>query len=182
VTADGRFLLAANYTGGTVASFRLAADGAIAEQVDVVRHEGRGPDPDRQDGPHSHMVVLDDTQTLVSVVELGLDAIRSYRLDDARLHPVATTVLPPGSGPRQLVRSVDSGRAWVLAELAGRLLTLEESAPGRFEVTGDGPASGRFGDNQPAQLTLSADGRRAYVSNRGPNTVSVFAIDEMPPR
>lgn len=182
VTPDGRHLLAANYGSGTVTTFGLADDGRIAGLTDLIRHHGSGPDPVRQDAAHPHMIVLADSGRLVSVVDLGSDQIRSYQLrSDGTLAPAAVSALPPGTGPRQLVRRPDSTRGWILAELAGTLLTVDEPSPGRFTVRATIASSETPTPNLPAQLTLSEDGRHAYVTNRGPNTITVFALDAEQP-
>jgi 6-phosphogluconolactonase len=177
VTLDGQHLLAANY-GGSVAVFALDEGGGLRYRTCVVEHSGHGPVSDRQESAHPHQIVLDATSELVSVVDLGADEIRSYRwADHGVLEPATVSVFPPGTGPRQLVRSATSTRAFVLAELAAALVAVEETAPGSFEVCGAVAASGRPGRNLPSQLTLSRDGRFAYVSNRIPDTIAVFAVD-----
>jgi 6-phosphogluconolactonase len=177
VTPDGRHLVAANY-GGSVAVFALDEVGGLRHRTCLVEHSGHGPVADRQESAHPHSIVLDPTGELVSVVDLGADEIRSYRwADDGKLVPASVSVLPPGTGPRQLVRSGTSARTFVLAELAATLVAVDETAPGSFEVRGAVPASARPGRNLPAQLTLSLDGRFAYVSNRIPDTIAVFALD-----
>lgn len=185
VTGDGRFLIVANYTGGTVAVFALDADGRMTERTDVVQHDlvqhGSGPLADRQQTPHPHMVVLTadgpGNGRGVSVVDLGTDSIHSYRLSGSgRLLPVAISVLPPGSGPRQLVRQPGTSTGYVVAELAGSLIAVEETALGEFAAQAPVLASSAPGVNLVAQLTLTADGRIGYLSNRGPNSISVFDL------
>jgi 6-phosphogluconolactonase len=179
VTADERYLLVTNYGGGSVAVFALDAEGRITARTDLVQHTGLGPDSDRQEGPHPHMVVLDGS--LVSVVDLGTDEIRSYRLStDGTLTASAVAGLPPGTGPRQLSRGPD--HAYVVSELTASLVWLDETAPGEFTVLGAVQASEQDVRNLPAQLTLAHQGRFAYLSNRGPNSIAVFALDGAQPR
>jgi 6-phosphogluconolactonase (cycloisomerase 2 family) len=174
ITADARHLLAANYGSGSVSVFALDDDGRITGRTDLVEHAGNGPVTDRQEGPHAHMVVVDGA--LVTVIDLGTDEIRGYRLtDDGRLTAEAVSPLPPGTGPRQLARGRD--HAYVVGELAASLVTLDETAPGVFVRVGEVRASQSDARNLPAQLTLSADARHAYLSNRGPNTIAVFSLD-----
>ena len=178
VTPDGRHLVAANY-GGSVAVFALDEAGGLRHRTCLVEHSGHGPVSDRQESAHPHSIVIDPTGEIVSVVDLGADEIRSYRwADHGILDAAAVSVFPPGTGPRQLVRSGTSSRAFVLAELAAALVAVDETEPGSFEVRGAVTASARPGRNLPAQLTLSRDGRFGYVSNRVPDTISVFALAE----
>ncbi|MEO9238719.1 MAG: beta-propeller fold lactonase family protein, partial [Jatrophihabitantaceae bacterium] len=167
ISPDGRRLYAANYGSGSLAAFELAADGSIIARTDLAAHSGHGPDEDRQAGPHVHMVVLDELAEpageLISAVDLGIDQVVSYRLDNGLLSAIAVTSLPAGCGPRQLVRSAMPGRAYLVAELSGQLLTLDELGPGSFEVVATTPASEQPIRNLPAQFSLSADGRLGYL-------------------
>jgi 6-phosphogluconolactonase (cycloisomerase 2 family) len=181
VTPDGRHLLAANYGSGDVTVLALDTHGAPAGRTGFAAHTGSGPVADRQDGPHAHMITLDAAGTLVCVTDLGSDTLWSYRLEPSgALTPVAAGALPPGTGPRQLLRTAP-GRAQAVAELSGALLTLGEDSPGVFSVRAAAPASGRPGPNQPAQFSASPDGRFGYLSNRGPDTLAVFDLTTDPP-
>lgn len=180
VTPDRRYLLCANYGGGSLAVFRLDGDGGLGERTDLVTHSGSGKDPVRQDGPHVHMVVPHDQNDLVSVVDLGTDEIHSYRLSSTgRLSLVAASPTGDGSGPRHLVRDPASARAYVVGELASTLMVLDEAADGVFTVRATMPATiaSSGGINFPAHLALSGDGRFLYVSNRGADRITVFATD-----
>jgi 6-phosphogluconolactonase len=177
VGPDGRYLLAANYGGGSVTAFALDDAGRLDSRTSTIQHSGHGPVAGRQDSAHPHSVVLDPTGELVSVVDLGTDEIRSYRWHEGvTLDLVSVTQLPAGTGPRQIVRSGTSRRAYLLTELTAELISLQETAPGRFEVIDTKPASAVEGRNLPAQLTLSQDREFAYISNRIPNTISVFDL------
>ena len=173
---DGRFLLCANYTGGSVAVFALAEDGNLLDRTDLVAHHGHGPDPHRQDAAHVHMVVP-GPGGLVSAVDLGADEIRGYRLDDGgRLIPGPVSALPPGTGPRQLVRRPGTDLGYVVGELAGTLLTVREVTPGSFTVLHTGPATARH-DGQPLPAHLELAGVRLLLSSRGPDCVTSFALE-----
>jgi 6-phosphogluconolactonase (cycloisomerase 2 family) len=176
VVGDGRFLVVANYSGGSVAVFPLDDEGRPGARTDLVLHHGSGPVPERQTSAHPHMVVPDGPDTLV-VVDLGADELVGYRIGgDGRLHQRSLTPLPPGTGPRQLVRA---GTRWLLAaELSAELMVLTGDAETGFTVGAAVAASARPGPNQPAQLTVTSDGTVALLSNRGPDTVSVFDVSD----
>ncbi|MEO3751188.1 lactonase family protein [Streptomyces sp. B6B3] len=177
VTPDGDYLLAANYGSGSVAVFGLDERGAPTRRADLVEHSGSGPVEDRQEGPHAHMVTLDPAGSLVCVTDLGSDRIWAYRLRaDGTLARVAASALPPGTGPRQLVRAPGGGRGFAVAELGSELLVLSEEEPGAFVPRGSCAASDRPGTNFPAHLALSPDGLRGYLSNRGADTVATFDL------
>ncbi|MEV6873812.1 beta-propeller fold lactonase family protein [Amycolatopsis sp. NPDC051128] len=179
VTPDGRFLLCANYTGGSLAVFSLSSSGAIEERTALVRHSGSGPVSDRQEAAHVHMAVPSPEGTVVSAVDLGTDEIRSYTLSSSgTLEPLAVSSLPPGTGPRQLVRRPGTDLAYVVGELAGTLVTVRETSPGAFEVVTSTPStlSAPQVPNLVAHLELA--GERLYLSNRGPDCVTEFALDD----
>ncbi|WP_062214838.1 lactonase family protein [Streptomyces sp. NBRC 109706] len=176
VTPDGRHVVVAHYGSGSAAVFAVDEEGRLQERTDLAVLSGSGPHRERQEAPHAHMVVLDASGSLVTVVDLGTDTLWSFSLTpDGRLVDRTAAMLPAGCGPRQLVRD-GAGRAYLVAELTGELIALREPAPGAFEVVASVPASGRPEENAGAQLTLGADGRFGYVSNRGPDTVTVFAL------
>jgi 6-phosphogluconolactonase (cycloisomerase 2 family) len=173
VTADGHYLVCANYGSGSVAAFALRADGSFQWRTDLVQHGGHGPHPVRQTGPHCHHVSVDGD--LVHVVDLGTDHIVHYGLsDDGRLEPRGASPGPTGHGPRHLV-SHPSGRHFVADELSSTLSTYDRE----FRFLGARPATtvAPSGDNFPSELLLSADGRLLYLANRGNNSITTYAVE-----
>ena len=168
VDSTGRFLVTVNYTGGSVAVHALDDDGRIGTRTDLVQHERLGTH-ERQAAPHPHMVRVDGVSLLVT--DLGGDAVYRYRLDGAGvLHRSAIIDTPPESGPRHIARAGD--RWYVTAELSGEVLTFDDN----WEFRGAVPLSRTGTQSQPAEIIASTDGRFLYVANRGPDTVSVFAL------
>jgi 6-phosphogluconolactonase len=167
---DGH-LMAANYGSGSVSVHPVSADGVIGSRTDLVRHEGSGPNPDRQEEPHTHQVQIAPDGT-VTVVDLGIDRLVHYRLEDGRLHRIGETAVPAGAGPRHYVVHPD-GRWFVAAEVGSAVLTLEKGA---FVASIPASTSGVF--NQPSAIALSADGRYVYLANRGAESVSVFRVGD----
>ena len=169
---SGRFLLTANYSGGSISVHRLGPDGSIGPRTDLVRHERHGDGP-RQEQAHPHMIRAVDDGLLVS--DLGGDAIYRYQLTaDGELKPDGVVATPPGSGPRHILPAAD--RYYVTAELSGQVLSYDRD----WQLVSAVPASKADGPNQPSELV--SDGSYLYVGNRGPNTVSVFALDGDLPR
>jgi 6-phosphogluconolactonase len=172
VDPSGRFLITANYSGGSISVHRLDPDGSIRERTDLVRHEGRGHHP-RQEAAHPHMVRAIADGLLVT--DLGGDGIYRYQLtDEGRLTADGVTRTPPGSGPRHVLPV--GARYYVTAELSGEVLVYDRD----WRLLGTVPASTSPGQNQPSELV--SDGRYLYVANRGPNTVAVFDIQSELPR
>jgi 6-phosphogluconolactonase (cycloisomerase 2 family) len=184
ITGDARFLLCSNYSSGSLAVFALAEDGTVTGQTDLVQHEGSGPHAERQEAAHVHMSVERDG--VVSVVDLGTDEIRSYTLaDNGKLAPLAVSAMPPGTGPRQLVRRPGSDLAYVVGEVAGTLVVVREGPLGTFTPVTTVPATkepyveGPKGPNWVAHLELHGD--RLYLSNRNPDCVTEFDVSDEAP-
>jgi 6-phosphogluconolactonase len=172
VDPSGRFLITANYSGGSISVHELAEDGRIGIRTDLVQHERSGDQP-RQAGPHPHMVRAVEGGLLV--IDLGGDAIYRYQLtDDGRLELADLTPTPAGSGPRHVLPVGD--RYYITAELSGEVLAYDQG----WNFVGIVPASSAEGQNQPSELV--SNGRYLYVANRGPDTVSVFGLDGELPR
>lgn len=167
VDPSGRHVLTANYGDGRVSVHPLGPDGAAAPHTDVIALDGRGPEPERQAGPHAHQVLFADE--VLMVCDLGSDRIRRFRFDAGAAAPEAPVLLPPGFGPRHVARARD--RAWVVGELEPAVHALPDGPP--VPVA----AADTAVRNHPSAILASPDGRFLYVANRGPDTVTVLAAD-----
>ena len=184
VHPSGRFVLVANYAGGSVAVLPASPDGAIGDAVDVVNFVGNGSDSGRQSRPHAHMVVVDcagrGQRDQVLVVDLGMDRVYRYELvtSTGRLRRVGEVALPAGSGPRHLV--VAGSYAYVAGELDSTVSVVDLEAAGGVGAVISSVATRPWGSNgisYPSAIRLSPDSRFCYVANRGPETVSVFQVE-----
>ncbi|GAA4897437.1 6-phosphogluconolactonase (cycloisomerase 2 family) [Stackebrandtia albiflava] len=181
VHPSGRFLLVANYGSGTVAVLPIADDGSLEDPVCVVQHEGGGPDLPRQDGPHAHQAVTDPTGRWILCCDLGTDQVVVYRLDEetGRLHRHSAADFRPGQGVRHLAFSPRGDRAFVTAELSSELVRCDWDADAGVLTPGesvntlsmDGKPVER---NYPGAVVVSVDGSRAYVTNRGHDSIAVI--------
>ncbi|MBX7265489.1 lactonase family protein [Micromonospora sp. Llam7] len=179
VAPDGGHLFVANYGGGSVTVFPLDPQGSPGERTDLVEHQGRGADPERQERAHAHMVSPGTGRAPLFAVDLGTDSIYRYDLDAAsgRLVPRAPRVrTAPGVGPRHLARHPDGRRCYVSGELDGSVLAYQLTDDGALHQRGRVDASDRAGHVQPSEVAVGPDGRFLYVSNRGVGTVTVFAL------
>lgn len=177
---ERRFLALANYGDGSLAVIALDPEtGRIAELVDVVRHAGRGADPKRQASPHVHCVVFAERGEALYAVDLGLDRVMRYELQDGRLGKGEVAFeAPPGSGPRHLVLDHGAGHAWLISELSAELTLLQER--GRSFVPVDAIATATVpqpsgGANLGGHLALSGDGG-VLVTNRGHDSLVAFDL------
>lgn len=181
ITPDARHLLCSNYSSGSLSVFALAEDGRITGQTDLVQHEGSGPRADRQEAAHVHMAVTRDH--IVSVVDLGTDEISTYEVaDNGKLTPLSVSAMPPGTGPRQLVRRPGTDLAYVVGEVAGTLVVVREDPMGTFTPVTVVPATKTPYTEKPnwvAHLELAGD--RLYLSNRNPDCVTEFDISAEEP-
>jgi 6-phosphogluconolactonase len=185
VDKDGRNLLVANYSGGTVAVLPLAPEGTLRSATSVRRHEGSGPDPARQEGPHAHAVVLDAAERFALEADLGADRIYADRFDGAagRLEPndPGTTPLDPGSGPRHLAWHPSGRFLYAINELRSTLTVFRyDAARGALTArqTITTLPAGFTGLNTAAEVMVDDDGRFLYSSNRGDDSLAVFTVDE----
>jgi 6-phosphogluconolactonase len=179
----GRVVLVANYGGGSITTIPVARDGRLQTAKTVVRHAGTGADPVRQAAPHAHCIVADPANRYVLAVDLGIDAILTYRFDErtgsiAVVTPGAAT--KPGAGPRHLTFHPNGRFAYVVNELDSTLAVFtydgERGALDEVQVTAASP-NGTVSDNHPADVHVAASGRHLYASNRGDDTIAVFVID-----
>ena len=195
VDRSGKFAFAVNYAhepwegygpdlpGHAVAVFPIRDDGGLDPAVSMVSHKGSGPVPDRQTWPHPHCAVASPDNRFVIVTDLGADRIVSYKFDDGRLstvgapHPLAVA---PGAGPRHFIFSAGGDRAYAINELNGTIVYLGyEAATGALQLRqtiSTLPAT-HTTLNNCADLHLSSDGRFLYGSNRGHDSIAVFAVN-----
>jgi 6-phosphogluconolactonase len=180
LNADESLLAVANYGSGSVALYRLdPASGLPIEPPTVGVNSGSGPHPDRQDGPHAHCVCFSRDQRWLFVADLGTDEILAYSVDSSSGSIGERTTAfaaPAGSGPRHLFFHPILPLAVLVSELANTL-TLLRVDEGRL-VAGQAIStlpSGFAGESLAGQVSLNASGDRVYVTNRGHNSIGVFA-------
>lgn len=186
VDRGGRHVLVANYTGGSVAVLPIGADGRLGPASAAVQHTGSSVDPARQKAPHAHAVNLDAANRYAYVADLGLDKVLIYRFDPAggSLAPAAPPFasVKPGSGPRHLAFHPGGRFAYVINEMTCNITAFGvDSASGALREiesvstlpAGQGVAAGY----STAEIMVHPSGRFLYGSNRGHDTIAVFAID-----
>jgi 6-phosphogluconolactonase len=185
VSPDGRHVLVANYLGGTFAVLPVRVDGRLGPATDVVVVTGRGPDRERQEGPHPHQVVFDPAGAFVHGPDLGTDRIWTWRLEAASgvLVPnePADAPVAAGSGPRHLAFHPDGRFAYVVGELASTVTAFAyDGARGTFtwlQTVSTLPAD-HGGPNHCAEIAVHPGGAFVYASNRGHDSIAGFALDQ----
>jgi len=169
VHPSGAFLFTSLYGGGATVTHPIHADGTVGAKSDT-RKQGSGS--------HAHQVVVDPTGAFVLAVDLGRDRIFGYVLDPAagKLTAAGQTALAAGSGPRHLAFHPAGAFAYVAGE-NNSTVTVCAWADGVLTPGQVLPAAPDTGvTNYPGEIAVSADGRFVYVSNRGTNTIGVFAV------
>ncbi|MEU6683347.1 lactonase family protein [Streptomyces sp. NPDC046832] len=179
VHPGGRWLLSANYGTGSVAVHPIDASGALGERTDLVRHSAPPPGPG-QEGPHAHQVVTSPDGGHVLAVDLGTDTVYTYRLDEkaGTLTEVGRARTRPGAGPRHLTFHPGGRYAYLANEADDTVAVCSyDRASGRVTV-GEAQSTGTgSGTNHPAQILVTANGRYAYLANRGHNSLTRYAVE-----
>lgn len=175
-------LLVANYTGGNLALLPIHNDGTLGPVADLKQHEGSGP-KQQQNGPHAHCVILDPTESHALAADLGIDRVMIYRFNPAtrKLLPgkQPSANLQSGAGPRHLTLHPNGRYAYVINELDSTMTTLKYNAGTLTTVdTTSTLPSGYSETSYCADVHVSPSGRFLYGSNRGHNSIVVFAIDQ----
>lgn len=185
VDATGRWLLAANYHGGSVCAMPIEADGRLAPSSDFVQHTGSSVHPERQDQAHAHSINLDPRNRFAYVPDLGQDKIAIYKPDFERgtldANSPASVDLPPGSGPRHFAFAPNASRAYAINELASTITAFEWDAESgaldAFQTVSTLPAD-FAGANTTADIHVHPSGKFVYGSNRGHDSIAAFSVDE----
>jgi len=184
VDQTGKFLFAANYGSGSVACLPLQADGSIGPASSFFQQEGSGPNKSRQTGPHAHGIYPDAANRFVYVPDLGTDDVFIYRFDATKgtLTPndPKSGRVAPGSGPRHLAFHPKGGFAYVCNEmlLTVSAFTVDAStgAMKEAQVLPTLPEGASAKGASTAEIFCHPNGQALYVSNRGHNSLAVYAI------
>ena len=177
VSADRRWLYAANYMGGSVVCFRLDDSGLPTERTDLRQHRGSGPRTDRQEAAHAHCVFPRKERLLVC--DLGTDEIVIYKNEWGELGECGRLSAPAGSGPRHLAAHPDYPELlYCVTELESTVLVWKEKRPDAFELIREIPMlpAGYAGSNTAAAIRFTQDGRRLLVSHRGLDSIAVMPV------
>ena len=186
VHPSGQYVYAANYGTGNFPVYRILGDGSIGPMTDEFQSvgNGTGPNPARQDGPHAHQILTDLGGGHVFGVDLGADKVNALNLDlgtglfSANKVPFAPVA--SGSGPRHMAFHPDRQHAYVLDELVSSITVFDyDPVRGAFiwKQTISTLPSDFSGVNTTAEIRVHPSGQFLYNTNRGHNSVTMFAID-----
>ncbi|MBI5423689.1 MAG: lactonase family protein [Opitutae bacterium] len=183
VDATGRLLVTASYHGGFLATFPIGDDLKLADRTSLLPATGTlGPNRARQDKPHPHSVTFSPDNRFAYVCDLGLDRIFAYAVDPARatLTPAGEFATASGAGPRHSKISSDGRFLYAINELGSSVSVfardLANGALRPVQSLSTLPA-GWSGESICAEIRLHPNGRFVYGSNRGHDSLAVFARD-----
>lgn len=183
VDATGRFVAVANYGGGNFSLLPIGADGRVGDAVAILANGGSGPDKEHQEGPHAHAVVFDGRNRYLLGADLGLDRVFVYKFDPSTgslgANDPSSVQLAPGAGPRHVAFHPTLPLAFSINELTSTITSLSwDLAKGRLAAAGSVSSlpAGFAGENTTAEIAVHPNGRFLYGSNRGNDSIAVFAI------
>jgi len=181
VDKAGKNVLVANYGGGSVACLPIGDDGRLKPPSSSIQHKGSSVTP-RQKGPHAHSINLDPAGKFAFAADLGLDKVLIYMFDaeQGELTPHGDAHVKPGAGPRHFAFHPGGRFAYVINELdntvtafacdprAGTLKQIQNitTLPKGYQET-----------SYTADVQVHRSGKFLYGSNRGHDSIAVFAID-----
>ncbi|MGE3784250.1 MAG: lactonase family protein [Alphaproteobacteria bacterium] len=186
IDPSGKWIVTANYTGGSVGVVPIEKDGTLGPRSDLVMLQGEpGPVEKRQGSSHPHDVVFDPSGKFVTIPDLGFDRVFVFRLDAANGKLVPND--PPfvaaraGSGPRHIAFHPKMPSAYVVNELGSTVATYrfdpERGSLQPVQIVPSPPPS-YTGDNHGAEVAVAPSGRTVYASNRGDDSIGVFAVNQ----
>lgn len=186
ITVDrtGKYVALANYFGGKVVVFQVQSDGRLGAATASEHREGSSVNKQRQEGPHPHSVYYSPDNRCVLVCDLGIDKVLVYRFDALK-----GSLLPndppfasasPGSGPRHLAFAPNNKFVYVVNELQSSVTAYAyDASSGTLHAlrTLSALPADFHGDNTGAEIEVAPSGRFLYTSNRGLNSIAIFAVD-----
>ena len=186
IDRSGRCVALANYTGGSIAAYKIGKDGSLSEATCVIQHSGSSIDP-RQQSAHAHSIDVDLNNRFVAVSDLGMDQVLTYRLNarKGRLTPAEPPFIKavPGAGPRHFTFHPNGAFAFGINELdmtatayaydgrVGKLQSLQV-------ISTLPPDQTKQAGQSTAEMYVHPSGKFLYGSNRGHHTIVVYQIDQ----
>jgi len=187
ITLDqtARYALVANYYGGSVAVLPIKPDYSLGDRTGFAQHTGRSVNPERQTKPFAHSIVMDPSNRFAVNADLGVDKLFVYRFNekDGSITPndPPFATVKPGSGPRHVKFHPNGKWVYVINEMGCTVTGFNwNAAKGsltEFQTISTLP-EGFTGTNTCAELQFHPNGKFLYGSNRGHDSLAVFAIDQ----
>lgn len=178
----GKWMVATNYGTGNAGIYPIQTDGSLGGMTDFVQHQGKGPNPARQEGPHAHSSIFTPDNRFVIVADLGIDQLVIYQFDSTtgKLAPHTSVKTQPGAGPRHLVFHPNGKWLYAANELDSTVTLYEYDATNGtlIEKQNISTIPSNAPENIVADIHLDASAKRLYVSNRGHNSIAVYDVND----
>jgi 6-phosphogluconolactonase len=180
---SGKYALVSNYDRGSIAVFPVLQDGRLGECTASVQHKGSSVNKERQEGPHAHAAVFSPDNRFVIVADLGLDQLLVYRFDAARgtlgSDPQIVRAVP-GAGPRHLAFDAVGRHLYVINEMQSSVVAYGYDAANgtlsELQIVSALP-KGFARTSEAAEIETHTSGKFLFASNRGDDSIAVFAIN-----
>ncbi len=184
VDKTGKAAMVANYNSGSVALMPIKEDGSLGDATAFDQHQGSGSNSRRQERPHAHSIAPSPDNRFALNADLGLDHLYVYKLDPAAGTLTANTPpwgeLKPGSGPRHFDFSPNHKFVYAINEMGSSVTAFSWNAAAgslqEIQTVSTLPADFK-GENTCADIHVHRSGKFLYGSNRGHDSIAVFAID-----
>ena len=179
-----KYVLVANYTGGSVAVFPVQQGGSLGPATSFIQHKGSGPNRERQEAAHAHWIGVSPDSRFAIAADLGIDELLVYHFD-ASSGKLSTNDPPfakvePGAGPRHVAFHPNGKFAYVINELQSTVSAFSyDSSNGvlhPLQTISTLPKT-FSGENTAAEIAVHPNGRFLFASNRGHDSIAVFSID-----
>ena len=185
VDAQGQCVLVANYGSGSVAALPIRLDGSLGAPSAIIQHAGSSVNPQRQAGPHAHFICPSPDNRFALACDLGLDRVIAYHFD-GRVPKLTSTnprfvTVAPGAGPRHLTFSPDGKFVYVINEIISSItaFSYEPKTATMTEVqTISTLPQDCTSTSYCAEIAVHPTGKYLYGSNRGHDSIAVFAVDQ----
>ncbi|EOO25575.1 6-phosphogluconolactonase [Bacillus cereus VD133] len=182
VDSRNRMVFTANYHKGTIESYVINQEnGTVRPASSIITHDGSGPNKERQEKPHAHYAGFTPDEKYVVAVDLGIDKLITYEVNNSTLIEVSSLSVNPGSGPRHLTFHPNGKYAYIMTELSSEIIVLTyNTEEGNFtELQYISTIPEDFDENnQGSAVHISSDGRFVYAANRGHNSIAVFSVNQ----
>ena len=185
VDKAGKNILVANYGSGSVTAFPIQKNGSLNSASAFIQHSGSSVNSKRQTGPHAHSITTDPKNRFVVSCDLGLDKVLIYQFNSSEGSLVAnnpvSVALKPGAGPRHHAFDPKGKFLYVINELDSTMTAFSYDAKkgDLTEIQNISTLPKNFtGTNYPSEVAVHPSGKFLYGSNRGHDSIVVYAIDK----
>ncbi|MGH9668023.1 MAG: lactonase family protein, partial [Bryobacteraceae bacterium] len=167
-----------------IAAYPVKADGSLGEASSFIQHKGSGADKKRQEGPHAHFINVSPDNRFAIVADLGLDEVLVYKLDAAQAtltpNDFPYAKVAPGAGPRHFAFAPNGRFGYVIDEMGSTVTAFSwDAAKGELRnlQAVSTLQKGFSAENSGAEIAVLPNGKFLYGSNRGDNSIAIFAVN-----